>query len=323
MGLGYAPEGWRSLASVFPDYNDTLLTEMPGHQSMPKTAQCLAKTTSKSHTEDPSAKKSATTALATRPRDVPHPQRQGRMHWLWRAGAGRRKTQIPQLTRNPGVSAKGRELYGLYEARFALREAGYVLVTEGYMDVVALAQAGLPNAVATLGTACTPTMCKSCFALPTAWSSALTAMPLAGALRARRLDGALPYATDVRSVKFLFLPPEHDPDSFIRANGQEAFAQCVKDAMPLSRFLLEASREDCDMASAEGRCPYGQQCQTGFGALAARWRAQTPVARRNCRPGAAGQPRTDRPVGPEIAIPSARSKQTQHLSAGMGSYENT
>jgi DNA primase len=76
----------------------------------------------------------------------------------------------------------------------------------------------------------------------------------AGRRAARKaLDGALPYATDVRTVKFLFLPAEHDPDSYIREFGQEAFARYVSEALPLSRFLVEAAREGCDLASAEGR----------------------------------------------------------------------
>jgi DNA primase len=76
----------------------------------------------------------------------------------------------------------------------------------------------------------------------------------AGRRAARKaLDGALPYATDVRSIKFLFLPAEHDPDSYIREFGREAFAKCVADATPLSRFLIEAAREGCDVTTAEGR----------------------------------------------------------------------
>jgi DNA primase len=76
----------------------------------------------------------------------------------------------------------------------------------------------------------------------------------AGRRAARKaLDGALPYATDVRSIKFLFLPTEHDPDSFIRANGREAFARYVSEATPLSRFLIESAREGLDLNSAEGR----------------------------------------------------------------------
>jgi DNA primase len=76
----------------------------------------------------------------------------------------------------------------------------------------------------------------------------------AGRRAARKaLDGALPYASDVRSVKFLFLPAEHDPDSYIREFGKEAFAHCVTEAVPLSRFLIEVAREGCDLHTAEGR----------------------------------------------------------------------
>jgi DNA primase len=151
------------------------------------------------------------------------------------------------------VFSKGRELYGLFEARNALRDAGYVLVTEGYMDVVALAQLGFPNAVATLGTACTTDHVQKLFRFT---DNVVFSFDGDGAGRraARKaLDGALPYATDVRSVKFLFLPAEHDPDSYIREFGKEAFAHCVTEAMPLSRFLIEVAREGCDLHTAEGR----------------------------------------------------------------------
>ncbi|WP_284465378.1 toprim domain-containing protein, partial [Diaphorobacter nitroreducens] len=147
----------------------------------------------------------------------------------------------------------GRELYGLYEARNAIREHGYALVTEGYMDVVALAQLGFPNAVATLGTACTPEHVHKLFRFTDTVVFSFDG-DAAGRRAARKaLDGALPYASDTRSVKFLFLPAEHDPDSFVRAYGPEAFARHVGDAVPLSRFLLEAAREGCDVGTAEGR----------------------------------------------------------------------
>jgi len=119
--------------------------------------------------------------------------------------------------------------------------------------VVALAQLGFPNAVATLGTACTVDHVQKLFRFTDTVVFSFDG-DSAGRRAARKaLDGALPYATDVRSVKFLFLPPEHDPDSFIRAFGQEAFARCVSEAVPLSRFLIESAREGCDLASAEGR----------------------------------------------------------------------
>ena len=126
------------------------------------------------------------------------------------------------------VFSKGRELYGLFEARTALREHGYALVTEGYMDVVALAQLGFPNAVATLGTACTPEHVQKLFRFTESVVFSFDG-DAAGRRAARKaLDGALPYATDVRSVKFLFLPAEHDPDSYIREFGADAFARCVE-----------------------------------------------------------------------------------------------
>jgi DNA primase len=84
----------------------------------------------------------------------------------------------------------------------------------------------------------------------------------AGRRAARKaLDGALPYATDVRSIKFLFLPAEHDPDSYVREFGQEAFAEQIKQAMPLSRFLIEAASADCDLQTAEGRARLSSQAR--------------------------------------------------------------
>ena len=151
------------------------------------------------------------------------------------------------------VFSKGRELYGLFEARTALREHGYALVTEGYMDVVALAQHGFANAVATLGTACTHDHVQKLFRFT---DSVVFSFDGDGAGRraARKaLDAALPFATDVRTVKFLFLPAEHDPDSYIRELGQEGFAAYVSKAVPLSRFMIEAAGEGCDLDTAEGR----------------------------------------------------------------------
>ena len=151
------------------------------------------------------------------------------------------------------VFSKGRELYGLFEARNALRDMGYALVTEGYMDVVALAQLGFPNTVATLGTACTAEHVQKLFRFTDSVVFSFDG-DAAGRRAARKaLDGALPFATDVRSVKFLFLPAEHDPDSFIREFGKEAFARYVSEAVPLSRFLIDAAREGCDLNNAEGR----------------------------------------------------------------------
>ncbi|MEO8389605.1 toprim domain-containing protein, partial [Polaromonas sp.] len=165
------------------------------------------------------------------------------------------------------VFSKGRELYGLFEARPALREHGYALVTEGYMDVVALAQMGFANAVATLGTACTADHVQKLFRFT---DSVVFSFDGDGAGRraARKaLDAALPFATDVRTVKFLFLPAEHDPDSYIREHGKEGFATYVSKAVPLSKFLIEAAAEGCDLDTAEGRAHMASNARPLWGLL--------------------------------------------------------
>src|SRR3954470_9321205 len=232
FGLGYAPEGWRSLASVFPNYDDPLLAE---------SGLVIV------NEEDDKR--------YDRFRDrVMFPIRNVKGECIGFGGRvlGDDKPKYLNSPETP-VFSKGRELYGLWEARNALREAHYVLVTEGYMDVIGLAQLGFPNAVATLGTACTPDHVQKLFRFTDSVVFSFDG-DAAGRRAARKaLDGALPYATDVRSVKFLFLPAEHDPDSFIREHGRDAFARYVSDATPLSRFLIDAASTECDLATAEGR----------------------------------------------------------------------
>jgi DNA primase len=236
FGLGYAPEGWRSLASVFPHYDDPLLVE---------SGLVI------SSVEEDGAEEKRYDRFRDR---VMFPIRNIKGECIGFGGRvlGDDKPKYLNSPETP-VFSKGRELYGLFEARSALREQGYVLVTEGYMDVVALAQLGFPNAVATLGTACTTEHVQKLFRFTDSVVFSFDG-DAAGRRAARKaLDGALPYATDVRSIKFLFLPTEHDPDSFIRAHGREAFARYVSEATPLSRFLIESAREGLDLNSAEGR----------------------------------------------------------------------
>ncbi|MDX1330332.1 MAG: toprim domain-containing protein, partial [Burkholderiaceae bacterium] len=163
--------------------------------------------------------------------------------------------------------SKGRELYGLFEGRTAMRERGYALVTEGYMDVVALAQMGFGNAVATLGTACTPEHIHKLFRFTHNIVFSFDG-DAAGRRAARKaLEAALPHATDTRTLKFLFLPSEHDPDSFIRANGAPAFEQAVASATPLSQFLIDVAAQDVDLNLPEGRAHFLTQAQALWQAL--------------------------------------------------------
>ncbi|MFG0677269.1 DNA primase [Delftia sp. WSY_7] len=232
FGLGYAPAGWRSLASVFPQYDDPQLEESG--------LVIVGEGDDKRY---------------DRFRDrLMFPIRNVKGECIGFGGRvfGDEKPKYLNSPETP-VFHKGRELYGLFEARTALRDMGYALVTEGYMDVVALAQLGFANAVATLGTACTPDHIHKLFRFTEAVVFSFDG-DAAGRRAARKaLDAALPYASDTRSVKFLFLPAEHDPDSFIREYGSEAFARYVGDALPLSRFLIEAASEGCDLGQAEGR----------------------------------------------------------------------
>ena len=239
FGLGYAPEGWRSLASIFADYNDPLLVDSglvitgePGEENQAGEAKRY-----------------------DRFRDrVMFPIRNVKGECIGFGGRvlGDDKPKYLNSPETP-VFSKGRELYGLFEARTALREHGYALVTEGYMDVVALAQLGFANSVATLGTACTADHIQKLFRFTDAVVFSFDG-DSAGRRAARKaLEAALPFASDVRSVKFLFLPAEHDPDSYIREHGQEGFAAMVKQAVPLSRFMIEAASDACDMSTAEGR----------------------------------------------------------------------
>jgi len=243
FGLGYAPDGWRNLASVFADYQDALLVESG-----------LVITHEESGEED---------KRYDRFRDrIMFPIRNVKGECI---GFGGRVLGdgTPKYLNSPEtpVFSKGRELYGLFEARTALREAGYVLVTEGYMDVVALAQLGFPNAVATLGTACTTDHVQKLFRFTDSVVFSFDG-DAAGRRAARKaLDGALPYATDIRNVKFLFLPAEHDPDSFVRAYGADAFSRMVSDATPLSRFVMEVARDGCDIDTAEGRAMLAAQAK--------------------------------------------------------------
>ncbi|SNT15673.1 DNA primase [Noviherbaspirillum humi] len=235
FGLGFAPPGWDNLRTVFSDYDSPALVEAG--------------------------------LVIDREEDGGPRKRYDRFRERIMFPIRNTKGQViafggrvldggePKYLNSPETPLfqKGSELYGLFEARQAIRAAGYVLVTEGYMDVVALAQLGFPQAVATLGTACTPTHVQKLLRQTDQVVFSFDG-DAAGRRAARRaLEACLPHATDNRTLKFLFLPAEHDPDSYVREHGAAAFEQQVRDAMPLSQFLLNEALGDNDLDSSEGR----------------------------------------------------------------------
>src|SRR6185295_11951038 len=148
---------------------------------------------------------------------------------------------------------KGRELYGLFQARGAIRDAQRVLVVEGYMDVVALSQYGVSYAVATLGTATTPWQIQKLFRQTDNVVYCFDGDAAGRRAAWRALENTLSQLQDGKRVRFLFLPAEHDPDSFVRANGKETFETLLEAAPSLSEILVRELISRVDMRTIEGR----------------------------------------------------------------------
>ena len=148
---------------------------------------------------------------------------------------------------------KGQTLYGLFEARKFIREKGFVLVCEGYMDVVALAQMGFPNAVATLGTACTDSHIQLLLRHTDRVVFSFDGDSAGRKAAKRAFESSIPLLADDKEIRFLFLPSEHDPDSFIREYGQDKFSEEIQKAQPLSRFFIDVVSDQVDWSSAEGK----------------------------------------------------------------------
>jgi DNA primase len=231
FGIGYVPEEWQNLAAAFTDYEGPMLATAG-----------LVKQKDDGKRYDVFRNRIMFPIVDVRGNVIGFG---GRV-----IGDGE-----PKYLNSPEtpVFEKGRELYGLYQARRAIRDAGRVLVVEGYMDVVALAQAGVEYAVATLGTATTPVHVQKllrqadeivyCFDGDSAGRRAAW----------RALENSLAHLADGKQIRFLFLPEGEDPDTYVRKHGKETFEALVGKGVPLSRFLLDELAGRVDLASAEGR----------------------------------------------------------------------
>lgn len=229
FGLGYAPEAWQPLAAAFPDYQSNTLQE---------TGLVIAGDEGKRY---------------DRFRDrIMFPIANARGQIVGFGGRILDKGE-PKYLNSPETPLfeKGRELYGLYQAQKAIREARQVLVVEGYMDVVALAQQGVEYAVATLGTATTPYHVQKLMRLTDHIIFSFDGDKAGQRAAWRALENALPYLQDGKRISFLFLPVEHDPDSYIREFGRAVFEQQVREALPLSAYLLREISAGLDLRSPE------------------------------------------------------------------------
>ena len=230
FGIGYAPEAWQNLKEALSDYQDPLLVE----------AGLVIAQDDKRY---------------DRFRDrVMFPIRNERGQVIAFGGRviGRGEPKYLNSPETP-LFHKGRELYGLYEHRRAIQGENRVVVVEGYMDVVMLDQHGVGNAVATLGTAITADQATRLLRLADDVVFAFDGDNAGRKAAWRALENSLTQAQDGKRLSFLFLPEGEDPDSFVRAQGAEAFRTLLDGAMPLSDFLFAECSAQTDLASQEGR----------------------------------------------------------------------
>ena len=247
FGIGYAPDGWQNLAGAFSDYDSPMLATAG-----------LVKQKEDGKRYDAFRDRILFPIVDVRGNVSGFGGRVldgGSAGSATEGGADSAARGSPKYLNSPEtpVFEKGRELYGLYQARRAVRDAGRVVVVEGYMDVVALAQHGVDYAVATLGTATTPQHVQKL-----ARQSDEIVFCFDGDAAGRRaawraLENCLAQLQDGKQVKFLFLPEGEDPDTYVRKHGKPAFEALIGRAVPLSRFLLDELAGRVDLSSAEGR----------------------------------------------------------------------
>jgi DNA primase len=151
---------------------------------------------------------------------------------------------------------KGKELYGLYEARRARRGLTRLLLVEGYMDAVRLHQAGLSFAVATLGTATTPEHLQRAFRLVSDLVFCFDGDRAGRTAAWRALQNVLPQVRAGREIRFLFLPEGEDPDSLVGSEGGEAFEARLERALPLSEYLVAQLSSEADLSHADGKARF-------------------------------------------------------------------
>jgi DNA primase len=233
--IGYAPAGWQNLQTVFPQYD-----------AEPLETAGLVVQNEQGRRYD-------------RFRDrIMFPIHNQKGEVIGFGGRVINPEDSPKYYNSPEtpVFQKGHELYGLFMARRAIRDAGRVLVVEGYMDVVALAQYGIEYAVAALGTATTPFHIAKLMRQTDEIVFSFDGDKAGRTAAWRAVMNALPAIKDGVKLRFLFLPAEHDPDSFVREFGKEAFEAEMDKAMPLSQYIIQHLSEHNPLASQEDKVQF-------------------------------------------------------------------
>src|SRR5512143_157141 len=216
------------------------------------------------------------------------------------------------------VFHKGRELYGLFEARQSVRDWSRVLVVEGYMDTVALAQYGIRNVVATLGTAVTPEHLDLLFRNTSEVVFCFDGDHAGRQAAWRGLENALPAMHDGRQVRFIFLPEGEDPDTLVRRIGAEEFNKAIAAAVPLSEFMIEQLGQQIDLRSVDGQAQLVEKVRPLIARMPAGIYRTLMVERlaewSHLRPGALSQTlgQAPQPI-PSASLPRAREKQSPSL----------
>ena len=217
FGLGYAPEGWDTLASVFADYR--------GNADLIEAGLVVAGEAGKRH---------------DRFRDrimFPITDGAGRMIGFGGRILDRGEPKYLNSPETP-LFSKGRELFGLWPAKDAMKRENRVIVVEGYMDVVALAQHGVENAVATLGTATTPTHVQKLLRMVDEIVYCFDGDAAGHRAAWRALENSLGVLRDDARLKFLFLPDGEDPDTYVRQVGASGFREALGGALSLAGFMV-------------------------------------------------------------------------------------
>ena len=233
--IGYAPAGWQNLQSVFSNYENEAL----------QTAGLVV--------ENEQGRR------YDRFRDrIMFPIHDQKGQVIGFGGRVINPEDTPKYYNSPETPLfqKGHELYGLFVARRAIRDAGRVLVVEGYMDVVALAQYGIEYAVAALGTATTPFHITKLMRQTDEIVFSFDGDNAGRTAAWRAAMNALPALTDGLKLRFLFLPKEHDPDSYVREFGKEKFELEMQNAMPLSQYIIQHLSEQNAINSQEDKVKF-------------------------------------------------------------------